>query len=310
MTIALASISRPVAYCDISKFSQHTLNILMKSGRLPQAPIIPDVKYAAQHCSGQAVDIITAGFPCTGFSSCGKRQGFGHMASGLFHTLVMTCHQLQPRIVILENSPNVYDVEAYRNVIADSFRKIGYGMLHCKVQANEVGLPHHRQRWFAIAYSPHLSLHYIRCILRDMKAPPKRSEPKRTVDFDCRQKLVSRRFHLLANAVVPQCAFAAFKALCHAYLQGRRNTMIIFTSKVRCVLPLSMKQGENVVSKCGWPTLHGNYGKGAAQMTHRCLQDICTAVRYEKDTPPGRVNINWLEWLMGYEQDWTALTSA
>ena len=151
MTLALKGISKPVAYCDCKAASQQVINKLCRKRQLPTAVMIDDAQKVAQKVGH--VDLVTAGFPCTGFCVCGNRSGFEHPDSKVFHTLVKMCAVMRPASIFLENSPVAYDNVEHRKKIENAFTRLGYNILHCKVSACDVGLPHRRTRWFALAHN-------------------------------------------------------------------------------------------------------------------------------------------------------------
>jgi site-specific DNA-cytosine methylase len=94
ITKALQGIIQPVAYCEIGNMSQCILSKNMHYGVLPKAPICPDVNvfnrtWFQKHCPEAASPrMIVGGFPCVGFSPCGKRHGFKERQSSLFYQML------------------------------------------------------------------------------------------------------------------------------------------------------------------------------------------------------------------------------
>lgn len=78
---ALRGIARPVAYCEIDSFATSVLRARMAGGDLPEAPLCPDIVQLnrswldANADGGAEVDVVTAGFPCQGFSRLGLLKG-------------------------------------------------------------------------------------------------------------------------------------------------------------------------------------------------------------------------------------------
>ena len=60
-----------------------------------------------------------------------------------------------------------------------------------------------------------------------------------------------------------------------------------------------------------WATPRRAITHGARVLTRRCKQDLPTQLRFERSTPAavrmGYVNPQWVEWLMGFDTDWTAV---
>ena len=60
-----------------------------------------------------------------------------------------------------------------------------------------------------------------------------------------------------------------------------------------------------------WATPRRSIVQGVRVLTNRCKQDLPTQLRFERSTPSdtrmGHVNPQWVEWLMGFDTDWTAV---
>lgn len=299
MTRSLQHVSQPLLYCDSCPHAQQTLGTLMDDGSLATAPVVKDVKKLVVCPKG--VDIITAGFPCTGFSVAGDKLGFANTQSSLFFEVVRVTAVVCPSFVLLENTPFVAD-DANLNVIRTEFKKLGYALRWCILPAFVVGIPQNRRRWFAIAYKKEESLGVLLKALMQTECACNGKEPPRmTLQKD---PLACRRFALLRNSVVPQCAAYAWR-----YLADLRHTAVR-PAIAKPDLKLLFTNGTITFRKCVWPTPHGGWSKGAEVMNERATRDICTAVVYEQHTPRGGfINIEWIEWLMGYPSGWTKLTS-
>ncbi|WP_329025309.1 DNA cytosine methyltransferase [Streptomyces sp. NBC_01423] len=104
---------------------------------------------------------LTAGFPCQDISNAGPRGGIAGDRSGLWKTVAHAIRVLRPRLVFLEN------VAAIRSrgldVVAADLAQVGYDARWMCLRAGdpEIGAPHRRDRWFAVAYpaaeDPHLA---------------------------------------------------------------------------------------------------------------------------------------------------------
>tara|TARA_Y100000593_G_C4323788_1_gene345514 strand:+ start:1849 stop:2727 length:879 start_codon:yes stop_codon:yes gene_type:complete len=95
-------------------------------------------------------DILCAGFPCQDISVAGKQAGLKGENSGLWYNLFELIGILRPRIVLLENVPNVVNLGLPQ--ICGAMAEIGYDMQWGIVSAASMGAPHLRRRWFAVAY--------------------------------------------------------------------------------------------------------------------------------------------------------------
>lgn len=62
-----------------------------------------------------------------------------------------------------------------------------------------------------------------------------------------------------------------------------------------------------------WGTPRSQNTHPSKILTDRSSKDLCTQLRFEKDTPDdmrgGYPRIQWMEWLMGFPEDWTCATT-
>jgi len=73
----------------------------------PRVARFHDVREWACNRDEHAVDVVTAGFPCTDLSVAGKRAGLGGKQSGLFWHVVRVASALRPEWLVLENVPGI-----------------------------------------------------------------------------------------------------------------------------------------------------------------------------------------------------------
>ena len=291
MTLALKGISTPILYCDKCPHSRRVLTNHMDSGDLPNALIVDDVSDVLRQAHALSADVITAGFPCTGFARCGAHKAFLNKDSALFHVLMQIVEVVQPTLVFMENTPAITADENIA-VVKQAFHQLSYQLEHCLMPAYAVGLPHNRLRWFAIAFRDKQELQSLQEKVVDIPRPPL-SPPRTTQALPTRPSV---RFNLLKNALIPACARLALACL----LTGQR------TPSTKPDIKLEIEQGELRIQKRLWPTLFGHYRMGARVLTHRCSRDLITAVKHERMTPQGHVNFAFLEWMMGFPSDWTS----
>ena len=289
--IALKSVACTKLFCEIDEDAIQVLQYHISRGMFPSAHIEVDVRALTQ---GGKYDVMTAGWPCTGFSVCGNRKGFKNVDSALFSHVLRVTRLSSPQVVIMENTPAVKGEEAY---IAKRFRGLGYRLHTGIFTAEEVGLPHRRARWFAIAYKAGSERSLT--ALSEIILPQIRAEPPITTMSAQADR--GRRFRLLRNAVVPRTAAFAIASLCRTALGEP-----VLAAPSSCIdLKLEIRQGSLRLRKRCWPTLHGHWMTGAATLTKRCAGDIQTAVRHAAHVPKGEVNLIWLEWLMNFPTGWT-----
>ncbi len=96
--------------------------------------------------------MVTAGFPCQPSSTAGKRAGPSD-ERWLWPEVARVVGEVRPEYVCLENVPGlltVSDGSAHAEVLGDLVR-LGYDTEWCVLAAADVGAPHLRRRWFALA---------------------------------------------------------------------------------------------------------------------------------------------------------------
>ena len=108
-------------------------------------------------------DLLCAGFPCQPFSKSGAQAGLKDETSGsLFHEILEILARHRPNYVILENVGNFERQDSGRTwrTVESSLESLGYEVKGTKhvtsggqglLSPHHLGLPHHRERFFAVA---------------------------------------------------------------------------------------------------------------------------------------------------------------
>ncbi len=122
----------------------------------PDIPIHSDIR-DYQPCPGQ-FDIISCGFPCTGTSDAGKRQGLSHPDSALWRHGLKICATVRPKFFITEQPTGV--IRRGLRAILGGFRMVGYSTELAIVRASELGAGHARTRLFIISYPDQWRSHF------------------------------------------------------------------------------------------------------------------------------------------------------
>ena len=138
----------PGAY-TLWQVEQNTFCQKVLAKHWPQARIYDDVRNITKN-NVQQVDILCGGFPCQDISVAGKGEGLNGKRSGLFWEFHRIIEELQPRAVIMENVAAI-NIRGLGTVLG-SLSEIGYDAEWCTIRASDCGAPHHRARWFCIAY--------------------------------------------------------------------------------------------------------------------------------------------------------------
>lgn len=98
------------------------------------------------------VDCIHAGFPCQDISIAGKQAGVSEgTRSGLYREILRIAGMVRPKYLFLENVSAILG-NGLGTVLGD-LAAMGYDVKWLCIRASDVGAPHHRDRWFALANS-------------------------------------------------------------------------------------------------------------------------------------------------------------
>ena len=100
------------------------------------------------------IDVLFGGPPCQGFSLTGKRDRFDPR-NQLFRHFVRVAKILQPNAILLENvrlltSMKSKDGKLVKDEIGEAFSEFGYRMIHKELDAQDYGVPQHRERVFFV----------------------------------------------------------------------------------------------------------------------------------------------------------------
>ncbi|MGW6098754.1 DNA cytosine methyltransferase [Streptomyces sp. NPDC055157] len=106
-------------------------------------------------------DVVGAGFPCRNISNAGRKDGINGQWSRIWKNVAAAVGVIRPRYVFLEN------VAALRSrgldVVAADLAALGYDVRWTCLRAGdpEIGAPHERDRWFAVAHPAHAHPHHL-----------------------------------------------------------------------------------------------------------------------------------------------------
>lgn len=214
--LGLEGICSPILYCDNEPAVLQQLHKQMADGRLPKAPVVDDVRKLRDIVAAvgkRRVDVVTAGFPCVGFSSSGNREGLDNVHSALFRDTVKVVRALKPKITLFENVPPILFSNEGEDIaeIWRTMRAAGYACRWTMCSAEEVGAPQVRRRWFCM------------CTRNDVDDLPEidvtwrnaysRARPAHLADGS----VSAKRFKMLGNTIVPSAARLAFYRLYSAF---------------------------------------------------------------------------------------------
>ena len=113
----------------------------------PNAKIYDDITTTKEI---EPIDILIGGFPCQDISTAGKQKGIEHgEKSSLWFEMLRIIGDIRPRIVVLENVPNIIRLGGSK--VIGGLAAIGYDSEWTTISAAQFGAPHLRKRWFCVA---------------------------------------------------------------------------------------------------------------------------------------------------------------
>lgn len=114
----------------------------------PHVPNLGDVT-KVDWGSVPPIDILTAGYPCQPFSQAGHRKGTNDERH-LWPYVYEAIKHLRPRIAFFENVRGHLTLGLTE--VLEDLAEIGWDARWSCVRASDVGVPHHRERLFILAY--------------------------------------------------------------------------------------------------------------------------------------------------------------
>jgi DNA (cytosine-5)-methyltransferase 1 len=123
--------------------------------RFPDIPVHPDVRELTDLPA--AVNLVTAGFPCTDLSQAGRTAGIAGKASGLvmhvFEALRAAKRRRSIPTLVIENVPNMLALDRGHAMrfLVDEIERLGYRWAYRVVDSRFVGVPQRRRRVILVA---------------------------------------------------------------------------------------------------------------------------------------------------------------
>jgi DNA (cytosine-5)-methyltransferase 1 len=134
-----------IAFCEID---ENCREVLYK--HWPEITAFHDIRYVKNVEEMYDIDVICGGYPCSGHSVAGKKEGLKNEASNLWYEYLRLIGEIKPRYVIIENSHNLRST-GLAGVIQDLCEK----GLNCEWQIFSgygIGSPHQRERIYIVAW--------------------------------------------------------------------------------------------------------------------------------------------------------------
>lgn len=116
--------------------------------RHPNVPNLGDIRNIQ---SAPYADILTVSFPCTGFSTAGKGEGFENEGSKLWFEGERLIRIVRPRYIVIENSPTLNRGGLVR--ILGSLANLGYDAEWATLHGGQFGIQQLRKRLYCVAYA-------------------------------------------------------------------------------------------------------------------------------------------------------------
>jgi DNA (cytosine-5)-methyltransferase 1 len=101
----------------------------------------------------KTVDFLIGGPPCQPFSIAGKRRGSADQRADLLGHYVRIVSELRPRVLLLENVPNLLKIEGgvVMAGLTSALKALGYAVDHRIVSATDFGIAQSRKRLIILA---------------------------------------------------------------------------------------------------------------------------------------------------------------
>jgi site-specific DNA-cytosine methylase len=320
---------KPVQFVEICENAKRVLRL-----NHPDVHIHDDVM---TFVPDKTYDLVTAGWPCTGFSTAGSGTGFAHAASGLFSEVARIVGLAKPNLVFLENS-HVVSKPEHVTVVAKAFDELGYDLRSTNFRAFAVGALHGRHRWFGLA----VRRGFVGPALENDVGPFAWKLPDgtttdlgipRQIPENTRENRVA--LELLGNSVVPDQVRLAFFKLYAASDEWAIPKRFEFSSKFpekglkRKTFPLPLRIEVEITdasepglekSKKTLPSLRGKYmitswstpvrwygcGSRNSIISKRSVQLLTNRVHLAgpNDAVRRALSATWVKWLMGYPESY------
>lgn len=153
--------------CDVWEASQNVLRAYF-----PDVPIHHDIRNLKE--LPQAVDVVTAGFPCTDLSQAGRTAGIAGNDSGLVSNVFRLLQNRNIEWLVLENVRNMLVLDKGKAMLylTSELECLGFRWAYRLVDSRFVGVPQRRHRVLFVASRHHDPRQVL---FADEAGPPKDS---------------------------------------------------------------------------------------------------------------------------------------
>jgi DNA (cytosine-5)-methyltransferase 1 len=120
-----------------------------------------------------AVDVVTGGVPCQGFSRSNRKRHENDDRNFLFQEFVRVVGVVRPKVVVLENVSGLAQMSsgAFKEAISSAIAGLGYDVYCTILNAADYGVPQKRQRIFFVGVQPGVAWRWPQKIRGSEAAP-------------------------------------------------------------------------------------------------------------------------------------------
>lgn len=142
-------LAQCIGYVEIETTAAEILVARFADGSLDEAPLWSDIRGWPGELYRGAVDLAILGPPCQPFSVAGKQLG-DKDSRYLWPSIFRAIESCSPTLVFLEYVPLLL---RWFEPLGERLSSLGYGLTCGLFSAAEVGAPHRRERFFALAHA-------------------------------------------------------------------------------------------------------------------------------------------------------------
>jgi len=285
-----------VAFCEKDSFCQKILKTHWRD-----IPIFSDISKLTKDDfkTLKQIDIIAGGFPCQDISCAGKQVGINGSRSGLWREFKRLINDIKPKYAIIENVANLRSKGLV--AVLQDLREIGYDAeWHC-IPASAFGAPHRRDRIWIMAYPTCIGKVGL-SIGKDETESALRDGCKNATDADCK-RCDCGRYNWQGRYL--QDDFERKYSEAHQEWNigesGISKTCKIL-SDPNCQRLQGYWGSEEISTICKQEQISLYYRTRGIEQWGAEPESIARL----KD---GRLNPDWVEWLMGFPSSWTEIGS-
>jgi DNA (cytosine-5)-methyltransferase 1 len=233
-------------------------------------------------------DLVCGGFPCQDVSAAGKRKGLTGARSGLWYQFLRIVQSTQAPRVVVENVNS--GKKLWLPFVIKDLAELGYQVSSVAVSAAEVGCNHLRRRMIVFAEQKGVAPLALSREPITTSYPPGVGQSWGDVPFATKdpQSSYNARRRALGNAVVPDCAYlAAHVAQGHLGIRPQVLDQVLYPT------PTAVDYG-------------GQRSIGPGGVRREIRPSIGTMARRMGEGH--RLNLSYLERMMGFPVHWTETT--